>query len=201
MNYAHSLEKAVVLWRLANARLRARFLSARGAHVGVKTGIGPRCAVERPWCVSIGRRAQLEADTYLKVVADDAVLSIGDHTFVGRGVEFDVIREVRIGSHTLIAPNCFITDHTHAVAADARIDQQPCVARPVIIGSDVWLGTGTVVLSGVCIGDGAVVGANSVVTRDVAAMTIVAGAPARFLRQRTVPVAGPRMQVSGPETA
>ena len=49
----------------------------------------------------------------------------------------------------------------------------------------MWLGTGTVVLPGVKIGDGAVVGANSVVTDDVAPYSIVAGAPARFIRQRT----------------
>jgi acetyltransferase-like isoleucine patch superfamily enzyme len=65
-----------------------------------------------------------------------------------------------------------------------RIDQQSCGVEPVAIGSDVWLGTGVVVLPGVSIGDGAVVGANSVVTRDVAPMTVVAGVPARFLKTR-----------------
>ena len=60
----------------------------------------------------------------------------------------------------------------------------PVGAEPVEIGSDVWLGAGAVVLPGVTIGDGAVVGANSVVTTDVAPYTVVAGAPARFLRNR-----------------
>lgn len=56
--------------------------------------------------------------------------------------------------------------------------------RRVGIGNDVWIGHGAVVMPGVTIGDGAAVGANAVVTRDVAAYAIVAGAPARVLRQR-----------------
>jgi acetyltransferase-like isoleucine patch superfamily enzyme len=55
----------------------------------------------------------------------------------------------------------------------------------VTIGSDVWLGAGAVILPGVTIGNGAVVGANSVVTADVAPYAVVACAPARFLRQWT----------------
>jgi len=104
--------------------------------------------------------------------------------FVGRGAEFDVAGEVTVGAHTVIAPRCFITDHNHGTHSARRIDQQPNAVARVTIGADVWLGAGVVVLPGVTIGDGAVVGANSVVTNDVANLTIVAGAPARVLRTR-----------------
>ena len=134
--------------------------------------------------MEFGERVLLEADVYLKVVSDTATLRLGGHTFVGRGVEFDVLTGVSVGSHSLIAPRCFITDHVHGIRPELRIDEQACRAEPVVIGSDVWLGAGTVVLPGVTIGDGAVVGANSVVTADVAAYAVVAGAPARFLRNR-----------------
>jgi acetyltransferase-like isoleucine patch superfamily enzyme len=152
--------------------------------MGAKATVGRRCVVDRPWCVAIGARVHLEHDVYLKIVADTASLRLSDYVFVGRGVQFDVIAEVAVGPHTVIAPRCFITDHNHDVKPELRIDQQACVAAPIDIGADVWLGTGVVVLPGVKIGDGAVVGANSVVTRDVAPMTVVAGAPARFLRNR-----------------
>ena len=56
--------------------------------------------------------------------------------------------------------------------------------RPVRIGNDVWIGANCTILPGVSIGDGAVIGAGSVVTRSVASQTIVAGSPARLLRQR-----------------
>lgn len=172
------------LWSIVLGRIRACLLGMRGARIGTKTGVGPRCIVDRPWCVELGDRVLVEADVYLKVVADAASLKLGNHVFVGRGVEFDVMSSVSVGSHSLIAPRCFITDHVHGIRPDLRIDQQPCEAKMVVIGADVWLGTGTVVLPGVTIGDGAVVGANSVVTADVAPYTVVAGAPARFIRSR-----------------
>jgi len=184
MNSAMAMQRALMLRALVAGRLRACAWSLLGTSVGPKTRIGPRCINLRPICVTIGARVELEPDVYLKVVSDGAELKIGDYTFVGRGVEFDVMEKVHVGSHTLIAPNCFITDHTHLIAAGARIDQQACEARPTTIGSDVWLGTGSVVLSGITIGDGAVIGANSVVTRDIAAGTVMAGAPARHLRLR-----------------
>ena len=152
--------------------------------MGSKVTVGPRCIVDRPWCVGMGERTQLEHDVYLKMVVDTATLELGDFVFVGRAVEFDVMDGVSVGNHTVIAPRCFITDHNHGIKGGLRIDQQPCNAAPIEIGSDVWLGAGAVVLPGIKIGDGAVVGANAVVTKDVPPMTIVAGAPARFLRTR-----------------
>ena len=178
------LESLLSLWALAKGRARARLWYARGARIGKRSIVGIRCAVEHPECVRLGERVLLEADVYLKVVSDKATLKLGDYVFVGRGTEIDVLGNVTVGAHTVIAPRCFITDHNHGMLPGLRIDQQPCNIEPVAIGSDVWLGTGVVVLPGVSIGDGAVVGANSVVTKDVAPMTVVAGAPARFLRVR-----------------
>jgi acetyltransferase-like isoleucine patch superfamily enzyme len=173
------------LGNLFRGRVAARLWAMRGAHVGAKCAIGRRCIVDRPWGVELGQRVLLEADVYLKIVADTASLRIGDHVFVGRGVEFDVLGHIEVGAHAVIAPHCFITDHNHGTRAGARIDEQACAAKPVAIGADVWLGTGVVVLPGVTIGDGAVIGAHSVVTRDIEPMTVCAGTPARFLRRRT----------------
>jgi acetyltransferase-like isoleucine patch superfamily enzyme len=164
--------------------MRARLLALRGATVKEKVSIGPRCKTERPWCVSFGRRFVGEADVYFKVVDDNAKLDFGDFVFVGKGSEFDVIQSVSVGDHSVIAPGCFITDHNHGMSALARVDEQRGITKPVTIGSDVWLGAKVIVVAGVSIGDGAVVGASSVVTRDVPPMAVVAGAPARLLRYR-----------------
>jgi acetyltransferase-like isoleucine patch superfamily enzyme len=185
MASAKLLEAALSAVAVSRARMRAHLMALRGAAVGAKVGIGPRCNFDRPWCVRLGSRVVLESDVFLKMAADGSLLELGDFVFLGRGVEFDVTERVSVGSNTVIAPRCFITDHNHGIAADRRIDQQGAEAAPVVIGSDVWLGAGVVVLPGVTIGDGAVVGANSVVTKDVAPMTIVAGCPARILRTRT----------------
>jgi acetyltransferase-like isoleucine patch superfamily enzyme len=175
-------------WRstvlLITGRVRARLLALRGSRVGAKARLDARCRVERPWCIKFGARFHAEENVCLKVVCDEASLEFGDSVFIGRGSEFDVVERVSVGAHSVIAPGCFVTDHNHGISHRLRIDQQPCLANPVTIGMDVWLGANVVVVAGVTIGDGAVVGASSVVTRDVPPMAVVAGVPARVLRYR-----------------
>lgn len=122
----------------------------------------------------------------LKIVDDDARLVVGHSTFIGTGTEIDVAQSVTIGAHTLLAPSVFVTDHTHNFAAQMRLDEQGNRNAPVAIGSDAWIGTRAVILAGVTIGDGAIVGAGAVVTRDVPPLAIVAGVPARVIGQRGV---------------
>lgn len=166
-------------------RARARLLALRGARVGPKVRIGPRCRIEKPWRVSLGERTQLEADVYVKVTSPTAELRVGEFAFVGRGTEIDVSCEIVIGRHALIAPGCFVTDHSHRYAdRTLRIDQQGCGEAKVRIGDDSWLGVGTVVLPGVTVGDGAVVGAHAVVRRDVPGCEVHAGVPARKVGER-----------------
>jgi len=178
------LEQGLTLMRIANGRARARVLAFRGATVREKVTLGAMCRVERPWCVTLGARCVAEDSIYFKVVADDAILDFGAYVFIGRGSEFDVQERVSVGDHTLIAPGCFITDHGHGISDELRVDQQAGTAKPVIIGNDVWLGAKVTVLAGVTIGDGAIVGADAVVTRDVPAMAIVTGIPAKIQRYR-----------------
>lgn len=184
MALRRALEKSLALVSLGRGRIRAKVLALRGAKVGPKASVGTRCKVDRPWCISLGERFVAEDNVYLKIAADGARLELGEHVFVGRGSEFDVVEHVSVGSHTVIAPGCFITDHNHGISGVRRIDEQSCSAEPVTIGRDVWLGANVVVVAGVKIGDGAIVGASAVVTRNVPDMAVVAGVPAKVLRYR-----------------
>ena len=87
---------------------------------------------------------------------------------------------VRIGEHVLLGPNVQIYTARHPLAPDLRATGIESAA-PVTIGDKVWIGGSAVILPGVSIGEGAVVGAGSVVTKDVAPQTIVAGAPAHLI--------------------
>lgn len=112
-------------------------------------------------------------------VAPDASLVIGDDVFLNGGVSIEAWREVRIGSNVLMAPYASIVDDDlHEVEAGSRRDK-----GPVVVGDNVWLGRNVAVLPGVRIGDGSVVGANSVVSRDIPAGCFAAGAPARAIRK------------------
>jgi len=173
------------LARTAMDRIRAALWRLRGASLGEKTRVGRGCVIERPWGLATGARVQIEHGAHIKLVDDHARITLGAATFIGFGSELDVELELHIGSHVLIAPGCFITDHSHHHAPDVPIDAQGTHSQTVRIGNDVWLGAHAVVLPGVTIGDGAIVGAGAVVTRDVPPRTIVAGVPARPLRLRT----------------
>lgn len=171
------------IW-LVFERLRAAVWRWRGAGLGSKNRVGTRCAIQRPWGLSTGSRCQFELDVFVKLTEDNAHIRLGDEVFIGRGVELDIASALTVGNHVLIAPGCFITDHFHRHAAGATIASQGCVSAAVRIGDDVWLGANAVVLAGVTIGTGAIVGAGAVVNRDVEAMTIVAGVPARVVGRR-----------------
>lgn len=124
---------------------------------------------------------------------DGSVVTIGTNTFVG-GSSLICAERIDIGNDTLIAWGCTIVDHdSHAVgwsdrASDVRNwyvgkkDWAKVRIRPVKIGDRVWIGFNSIILSGVTIGENAVVGCGSVVTKDVAPHTVVAGNPARFIR-------------------
>lgn len=171
--------------RVIAGRMRAWILRLRGARVAAKVSIGTRLSARNPHGITLGTRVEIEHDVYLKLVSREAQLVVGDHTFIGRGCELDVAANVTIGSHTLIAPNVFITDHTHNHAREWTLDAQGITTGAVTIGHDVWIGTGAIVLHGVTIGDRAIVGAGAVVTADVAPCAIVAGVPARPVGSRT----------------
>ena len=111
-------------------------------------------------------------------------LIIRSGTYVNRYTMLDAHEHLEIGRNCMIGPHCYFTDANHGVAMGQFIREQPMQTSPVIIGDDVWIGAGVIVLPGVHIGRGAVVGAGSVVTSDIPSNTIAVGVPARVLRTR-----------------
>lgn len=92
--------------------------------------------------------------------------------------------DVWIGDHVMIAPNVTISVTGHPVHPELRKDGSQ-FSFPVRIGNDVWIGAGAVILPGVTIGDGAVIGAGSVVTHDIPPNVVAFGVPCRVRREIT----------------
>ena len=111
-------------------------------------------------------------------------IEIAHGAYINRYTILDAHERISIGRDVMIGPHCFITDGDHGIAAGASVKSQPMTARPVIIEDEAWLGAHVTVLPGVRIGRGAVIGAGSVVTRDVPAGAIAVGSPARVRRSR-----------------
>lgn len=167
--------------------------------------IGANLDIQKPLRISY-RRVHIEKGGYLKLGAcsiinaslycqkDGSVLSIGRECFVGGGTNIISTCGVFVGDNVLISSNCYIID-TDGHSVDYRVrkhdvsnrwkgykDWSDVFSSPISIGSDVWIGPNCIVLKGVKIGRGAVIAAGSVVTKDVAEFTLVAGVPAAFVK-------------------
>lgn len=118
-------------------------------------------------------------------VEDGARLAIGDKTYIGAKAHFRVGKNVEIGKNVAIAWNVTIMDsdfHDYFVN-----DKNKNIAKDVIIKDNVWIGNNVIILKGVTIGESAIVGAGSVVTRDIKANTAVAGNPAKVIKENVRP--------------
>ena len=108
-------------------------------------------------------------------------IRLGDDVFVNYNCVFLDVVTIAVGHRTQIGPAVQIYAADHPRDAELRREGFE-LGRPCTIGNDVWIGGGAIILPGVSIGDRAVIGAGSVVTRDVPAAATVAGNPARILR-------------------
>lgn len=107
-------------------------------------------------------------------------IHLGENVFINSGCRFQDQGGIWIGSGSLIGHNVVIATLNHDLDPSTRQAMRP---KPVVLGDDVWVGAGAIILPGVTVGDGAVIGAGSVVTRDVEARMVVAGNPARPIRE------------------
>jgi acetyltransferase-like isoleucine patch superfamily enzyme len=113
----------------------------------------------------------------------DAEIVIGEHCFFNYGVDLHARRSIRIGERVLLGPYVSIADNQgHQV--DVNDDDLP---KPIVLGDNVWIGRFSIVLPGVSIGAGAVIGAGSVVTKDIEPGVLAVGSPARVLRALDLP--------------
>ncbi|MCW2951702.1 MAG: Acetyltransferase (isoleucine patch superfamily)-like protein [Conexibacter sp.] len=134
--------------------------------------------------LEIGSGVLLEPGVWLTAPAD-ARIRIGAGSFLNLGVMVAAVDLVEIGEHCMFANGCFVTDGNHRFDDPEKpVPWQGFSTKgPTRIGDNVWCGANVVVTSGVTIGERSVIGANSVVTQDIPAFSIAAGAPAKVLRR------------------
>jgi acetyltransferase-like isoleucine patch superfamily enzyme len=123
-----------------------------------------------------------------KIRSHEGTVEIGPKTVFGQECTISSYRSVRIGEQCVIADRAMFIDFDHGVVEVERpIRLQGIYSRPVEVGSNVWIGYGACFLRGVRVGDNAIIGTNSVVTKDVPANAVVGGVPARLIRMRDAP--------------
>jgi acetyltransferase-like isoleucine patch superfamily enzyme len=168
----------------ALARLRSYPLRLQMAAAGPYLFLGPRVRIVNPGRLRFGNSIVLQQDVLVEC-DEEGCLAVGDDVHISRGCVISCGKgDLLIGDHTIIGEYTSIRNSNHGTRRSLLIRSQQEDCRALRIGRDVWIGRGCAVMAGVTIGDGAVVGANSVVTQDVEAYAVVAGAPARLLRYR-----------------
>lgn len=176
------LRKLIVRWRGECWRRR----QVRG---GVAVGRGFR-SKGHPFAlrsIELGKGVVLEEGVLVWVapVSDVPQLTIGRNSYIGRWGYLAAGADLTIGKNVLFGPNVHVTTVNHRMSRfDTPIREQGYEKAPVMIGDNVWLGANVVVMPGVQIEEGAVVGANAVVTKSIPAGEIWGGVPARYLKTR-----------------
>ncbi len=135
--------------------------------------------------IELGDRVFIYRDTILET-GHGGYLKIANDSSIHPRCQLNAyMSPITIGSGVMIAPNCAFYSYDHGIAPDLPIRKQPLQSRGgIIIDDESWIGFGVIVLNGVRIGKGAVIGAGSVVTRDVPDYAIAAGVPAKVLKMR-----------------
>lgn len=150
--------------------------SYSGIRIG-QTGLRRLCG--RMMLAHCGTKVNIEKNAYFS-----SKVSLGDYS--GIGVNAKIHGKCLIGNYVMMGEDCTIITRNHRFSRTdiPMMEQGFEEEKPVIIGNDVWIGDKVTILPGVHIGDGCVIGAGAVVTRDIPPYSIAAGVPARVLRNR-----------------
>ena len=172
----------VLRWAWLKLRWRGRLKTDGLAFVcpGVTFEIGKGATVR------LGRWSWIGHGT--KIRAHEGEVEIGAKSVLGQECTISAFQHVSIGRECIVADRVMLIDFDHGVVETERpIRVQGIYKRDVRVGHNVWIGYGACFLRGATVGDNAIVGTNTVVTKDVPANAVVAGVPARELRRRDTP--------------
>lgn len=159
--------------------------------LGNKVGVDDSALLDasslNPTNITLGDEVIISRNCMVQAKAGS--VTIGMRTEIGPNTIISSISNIDIGKHALIGPNCFIggghyiTDRPEIPMMDLGWASR----GPVVIGDDVWMGSGVVVLDGVRVGNGCVVGAGAVVTKNLPDYAVAVGMPAKVVRYRPLP--------------
>ena len=114
---------------------------------------------------------------------DGIRIAIGNYNYFNRNLMIDACGYVEVGDRNMFGPDVYITDSNHQFGGGAAPHTLPMDIGKVKIGNHCWIGAGAIILKNVELGDGCVVGAGAVVTKSFPNGSVIAGVPARLIRQ------------------
>ncbi|MCR5470685.1 MAG: acyltransferase [Prevotella sp.] len=159
-------------------RILSPLYQHRGKHSVVHSSVRMDTPPYRKF--SLGDYSVIESFACINNAVGDVI--IGNYTRIG--LHNTIIGPVTIGHHVNLAQGITVTALNHKFKnPDIRIDEQGVSTKPVVIGNDIWVGANAVILPGVTIGDHSVIAAGAIVTKDAPPHSLVAGVPAKIIKQ------------------
>lgn len=137
--------------------------------------------------IKLGKNVSIMANCVLECTGSTADMELGNYISIGEYCHITCSRRVKIADGLLTGRFVLITDNAHGANLPEELSTSPLSREvfspgPVIIGRNVWIGDKATILPGVTIGEGAVIAANAVVTKDVPPFSVAAGCPARVIK-------------------
>lgn len=157
-----------------------------GAHIGKNTKIS-NVFMSWPHQVHIGNNCTIEHNIFFKfdgIFMPSPSITIGNNSFIGATTEFNIRSRCTLGSNCLIGSNCKFIDHDHNIEGIDTFKNMDGKTGNIAVSNHVWIGSNSTILRSVNIGQGAVIGAGSIVTKNIPPNEIWAGVPARKIGER-----------------
>src|SRR4051812_30018086 len=178
----HKYARLALRWAWLKLRFRGRLRTDGLCFIGP----GVKLEIARGATVRLGRWCWIGHGT--KIRAHEGEVEIGAKSVLGQECTISSFQHVSIGRECIVADRVMLIDFDHGVVETERpIRLQGIYKRDVHVGSNCWIGYGACILRGVTVGDNAIIGTSTVVTRDVPANAVAGGVPARILRMRDEP--------------
>lgn len=184
-------------WKIGRTRI---VWGWRFSALGSRSVLGRSLQVNNPRVVDIGSRVTISDQFILADLCPNQgnvpKIFIGDGCIILYRFQCNAAQSVRIGRNVLIASNVLVTDSDHIIepAGLPVTKNNKFITHPVVIEDNCWIGQNAAILKGVTIGQGSIVGANSVVTHNVPSHSVVAGNPARIIKNIDVSVGKDKVQ-------
>ncbi|MCB0109633.1 MAG: hypothetical protein KDE53_27110 [Caldilineaceae bacterium] len=172
------------LWHNGWAVLRAHWYLHPATEVGSKVRVWGKPVIRNDGTLLVGERVRLVSTiaTTEIAVGEGGRLEIGPGTYINYGCSIAASQYVRIGANCNLGTSVLLMDNDfHCLEPERRQEKPP--SAPIVLEENVWLGARVIVLRGVTIGTGSVVGAGSVVTKDIPPRCVAVGMPARVIRE------------------
>ena len=162
--------------------------------IGKNVSIAENAIIMNPQYISIGDNfvsmynLRIEAWDKYREQEFSPEIKIGNNVIVNTDVHIGCINKIIIGNNVLLASRIYISDHSHGQVNNEELNVAPTARKlfskgPVTIEDNVWVGEGVCIMPGVTIGKNSIVGANAVVSKNVPPNVVVAGIPAKIIKQ------------------